>query len=519
MGQDYNLIAAYKNWVLSKQPFNSNFKTLSDCYEETKIPLHEGMLGYAEFQKPQTAKRPDRKELFLQKYKNGTAFDVKVKNQTKKVVFVVDPNVIKAIESLPVGFLTTADPNYKKAKKNYDTIRLTDKSKAEYSLNNLIKTPEFAGQGSGGGGTNTRINEASVCLWAAVYQFKRNASPQTVTKFANHSSVTQHCKVDIDIPTLINQTDKNWLVHYESTAKYLVENILPNSQSEYTFHRNSEFVKQSIYGKFSQLSKMTGGFNDSNKWNPADIWAISADYGESKFNADIQNIQTLQSYNALLVKLYKTKQLIGISLKKTAGGLVSAKEFNLSGSKQFTATVDKVTASGKTKGILAKDVYVTGQLIEQKNSTPYTLQFRSFTAWRDFQGEIKGTNANGGKVARSAINRILEKYKLELLPDYATVLSFIEKNPNKCLKNIYDMVKSLNIHQNLISWNTFANEYEVSKRNKSISEDFLFSKYFGAKLLTILTQTTDSIKNSIITDMFKYAYSSSDDSGPFVKLF
>lgn len=513
---DYRLKSIYENMLNNKAEIREA-KSLSLAGVYTKLIVEATKLSYSEFAKPQTSKRKDRKQIFLTKYENGEPFSVIKNNIQKEVIFSKDPQTIQAIKNLHVGDPDKTSAAYKNAKAIYDNIRLFDSAnnKDAYSLNDLIKTGEFSGQGSGAGADNTTLNEASVCLWAAVYQQIKNASYEIVKQNAN--KVTSFFNVDEDLNKMLSQTDNLWIEHYKNVAEYLFKHIL--SKDKYVFHRGSVLVK-AIYSKFAQLNKISEDpFANSNKWNPADIWAVNVNMDEGDFLAKLNSTKTIVELNDLLKMLFSNKQLIGISLKKTEK-TVHSQEYNTPVSNPTATFLTSNPGSG-TKGIFAKDVYIKGSYsFASSSNEDYVIQFRSFNPWSDFQGEIKGKTANLGKVAHGVLNRILRKNGVEELPglNHIRNIATNKSSNSSLLKEMYDIFLSLHgvLPQDVKS----VDDYIAKAQNSSVvSEDYVFSKYFGLKLLKILDLVDNDVKDKIMSNIIAYALSSTQTSGPFVKIY
>jgi hypothetical protein len=493
-----------------------NFKE----YYNTSLLQEAAKLTYAEFAKPKTGKRPDRKAIFLDKYENGQPFKVSKGGETKEVVFAIKPGIIKKIKSISIGNPDKKSEEFKRSKQLYDSIVLNDATNLddEYSLNDLLKVKEFTGQGSGAGAANTKLNEASVCLWAAVYQEAREASSDVVSRLAKNSKVSNYYDVDEDVDKMIEQTDKAWLKHYTNVAEHLFNEVLDNKK--YIFHRGSAVVRE-LYNKFNQLNRLLPEpFANANKWNPADIWAMSEELSESEFLGRIKAAPNLMGLNNILVELYKSKDFVGVSLKKTER-TVHSTEYNIDLVKPQATLLSIVPGAGR-KGIFAKDVYVKGAYSQQagKGEEPYVIQFRSFNPWSDFQGEIKGKAAALGKVAHGVLNRILSKNGVETLPDlqYVRNLAADNKKNIDLLKEIFNGFVSLGGPlQDVKNVQEFIESVQSPDKN-IVSEDYVFSKYFGIRFLQTLSSQNEKTKNKIMTDIIGYALSSSDSSGPFVKV-
>ena len=85
-----------------------------------------------------------------------------------------------------------------------------------------------------------------------------------------------------------------------------------------TFHRGDKVMKQ-IYLKKDEALKNSKNSSftklSDDKWNPGDIWAVA--------NQSVINqlpTGSIQELNTALVKLFKQRKLIGISLKKIVNG-------------------------------------------------------------------------------------------------------------------------------------------------------------------------------------------------------
>jgi len=141
--------------------------------------------------------------------------------------------------------------------------------------------------------------------------------------------------------------DGEWVVNFYKQQKILLKKIgkpnftefcrdggpspqyiLPGSKSGVTF---MDWVTDLVKEEFN--------IGNKDNWNPADIWLIQ---DEKKWRKKIQesfnqkknpaaSIESeLSKFNAIFRSLFRTKQIIGISLKKI-GGTASWKEVNVSG--------------------------------------------------------------------------------------------------------------------------------------------------------------------------------------------
>jgi hypothetical protein len=99
--------------------------------------------------------------------------------------------------------------------------------------------------------------------------------------------------------------------------------------------RISEFTREG--GFMDYITKAAGklGVTKKDNWNPADIWGTRGSDKEVTEKIDFaiegdgKATQTIQQLNSLLRGMYKSKELMGISLKKTSGAEALWEEYNI----------------------------------------------------------------------------------------------------------------------------------------------------------------------------------------------
>jgi hypothetical protein len=197
-------------------------------------------------------------------------------------------------------------------------------------------------------------------------------------------------------------------------------------------------------------------------------------------------------------------QIIGISLKKIGGAAKISK-------KNFPSDSSEIKAKfyGITSNIDSIDGYIQwGPLNNQK------IQFRSFggeTSLTGWQGEIKGSSANQGKISLGPINFILRRYSLPEIPSSLESSSLATKNTIEHCMNISQLM-SLN---GIIKPQQIADtaSFIQSKSNK-----YRYSKYLVMKLFEIINKLPIEIKNNVVQDFYLYASSQANYSAPYYKL-
>lgn len=443
-------------------------------------------LSASDFFKEPTGSRPDRKMLVLKKYKDGDAFEMK---DGTHVVFKFEKPVYDKIAGLIPG-----------DNSGYNSIVLKDNKNKSYKLNGIAKNKEFGGGGgSGAGAENTKMNESSVCLWCAVYQKYGSSDLNTVVR--HYQDVKNIYVVDETDKNMISQTDQAWLNHYERSAKFLVDGLFKSN--EYIFHRGSELV-DAINKKFSEVNKkMEVPFANINKWSPADIWVI-----KKNFKLDLSNVNNIDDLNRYLTNELKSRNLIGISLKKTMNSIHQT-NYNVGESRPpMNWNGYRIKSNKKDSTIFSsKDVYILGS-----GEDDIEMQVRSFDDLSGYQGELIGKNAKYGKIAHGPINLILKDLNLSTLPNQQEIVTKARMKDKNLIKDLYSMFSKY------AEPGVTEDNFITTVSSPEIKADWLFSKYLGVKLIDTLLSSTSTKRNDFVQGALGYALSNTKNSAPFIKI-
>lgn len=411
-----------------------------------------------------------RLELFIRKFKNGEPLTLTNK---KSVVLSYDSAIEDQLRN----------------KDNPAKIKLLGQDGQFYTLGKFAKTEEFGGGGgsrAGGAGSKiTKITESAQCLYCQARWMGK-------TEYDDKSLSTAYslCDVDESLTNIIEKLPTTWRDSCILGAEKLYS-LFGNKQ--YEFHRGSKWV-QSLENTFKKLNKANKSFANLNKWSPADIYMISPVGKNIKFSS----AQNLVELNDILKNALKNKDIIGVSLKMLKNNAkVSYQNFD---SKKPDAKYDSYS-TGKRGFFKSKDILLYFSINGK-------IQFRTFPT--TFQGEIKGRNANQGKVSYGPINNILKRLKLPSLSDTRKLKSLLDKTDDSVMKIFYERYCRYSIDSSNISYNGF-----VEQCNKN-GDAWSFSKFIGCELLDILIK--NKAEDKFISACIQYASSNSELSGPFIKL-
>jgi len=162
-----------------------------------------------------------------------------------------------------------------------------------------------------------------------------------------------------------DEVDKKWLENFYQQQKELIRKIGRPNFTLFTRDGKSseaaEFAWQKENGEtfmewVSKLVNKEFAIGTKDNWNPADIWLIQNEkhwkdeiekiWGKRKTVSKLPVEAELARFNSIFRALFRSRQIVGISLKKVSGG-ATWKEVNVSGKffKNLKATKMKLTSA------------------------------------------------------------------------------------------------------------------------------------------------------------------------------
>lgn len=363
---------------------------------------------------------------------------------------------------------------------------------------------------SGAGAELTKIAESAQCVVNAArfyVNYQRDIKPEHLSEKILKSALRY---VDVDDKNIVNniikKLDASWHVSLCLTANKLYSVYGNTKSKKYVFHRGSSWVSK-FENAYKKWNTQAGGlFSNLNKYTPADIWIVSNSYK----NYDFSKLSNFEEANKFLIQAIKDKEIVGVSLKKTSTAQLT--KYNQPGSSkhEFTYT-NSILTSGDF--FASKDVYV----VYDKGR----IQFRSFssrpTGW---QGEIKGSEANLGKVSGGPLNKII----VETFPrKNANIISISDSDAIAQMvsdpKNLSEQfINDFYYYYKGLASGTKLSKAEIAAGLRKKEPTWIYSKYLGMELLTLFQDLSTTERNKLISSILLYAMSSSADSAPFIKI-
>ena len=372
----------------------------------------------------------------------------------------------------------------------------------ELKLGDLFKSSDFGGgKGSGGGAEETERNESAQCLYAALifYVYKKQTKTNKVVSKKDFTTAFRYCDVSAKFESLID-LPKDW---HESSILGANE-LLKRYKGKYEFHRGSSTV-DIIEGAFKRINQKEKAFGNLNKWSPADMYMFT-NKGKQMVRTEIAQASTLQKLNSLMLKYYKSKDIVGVSLKKLQGS-VKASENNVDNDKNMVKYKGtQIVAPNKKDLFDSMDIYL--------DHDKGRIQFRSFggTSLTGWQGEGKGTSANQGKVSLGPLNYILQSNGIKPIPESQVSAKNAMNPSNTYFAEFYQSAKKLKVKGLPPNQKTF------EARWKTMPKPWCYSKYLGIMLALRFNDMSLSKRHSVLTDIYLYAASKASFSGVYLKL-
>lgn len=356
------------------------------------------------------------------------------------------------------------------------------------------------GGGSGAGAAETKKTESGQAVYAAVaFKLGREITSADITE-KNVDAAKDLFDVDETIENIFKMDD-SWIASSIKGANELWHKFSHLKSKGIKFHRGSSEVKY-IEKAFTRVKKAEGVRIDINKWSPADIYITTKGYQHKCLDEEM----TLQGLNQCMMHRLVGDLMFGVSLKKITNDAKLSK-INVDPKVANDNEFDKFYR----KGVNAADIYM-------KFKKGVEIQFRGFDgpkALTGWQGEVKGSGANQGKVGQGSLNLILKLHKIEQLPNVRNIVQ--QKNGTYKImeEGIKQLIKDVSPGFNEKKYTDLI----VSKTEAGEIDGFMYAMGCCYYLNKIVGGISDTKKqNQVCEDIILYASSQSVVSAPYYKL-
>lgn len=482
--------------------------------------LSEGnVLTPSELKKPNSKTKQPRYEILADAIESET--ELMMADKSTIVPDSQSPENQQAIEMLRSGDFSQID--------QVKTIKAKDGK--FYPINKMLKTPMFGGQAgtkkgektaqSGAGSDQTALQEDSAAVACAIAATKGGSiTPEDITAQNIQQVLSKRARIASSIDDILSfLQNKQWMNTTIQTANLILGRF--NNTTHSIFHRDTQYVNQ-ILNFFKTANKNSGGyFSSKDKWNPADIWAVSA----NSPLPTLEEASDLQRLNQWMQQMFDNEELIGISLKKTGKqAVLDVMNYNY-GAQQFVKkNIEQLITNSKNGLFSSQDTYIRfsesvdpfpalKDLLTEKKTKD--MQFRSFGG--NIQGEVKGKTASHGKIGHGPINKILNDLGLRTLTPMKNIVKALEANKApEVLQKIVDMADTTlrntgsSLNQDQID------DFSMIADNQT--HQWIASKYQAVELLLIISEADKATQQDFITEVTNYAGSASKYACVYVKI-
>ena len=210
--------------------------------------------------------------------------------------------------------------------------------------------------------------------------------------------------------------DEDWLDVFFKQHKVILEKFGDTKINK--FDHTGGFMSE-----ITDIVNQNFGIKKKDNWNPADIWGVRGDSNSviAKVQETVsgsKDSQTIQQLNSLLRGMYKSKELVGVSLKKTSGKQAKWEEYNIEALTLSEVNdykynkIDIIINFKATSQTQALDTAI--QLRQSGGGSEYNFQITSNDTSKGSQNlkfeskPIGSAKARGGKAQITAVEALLD---------------------------------------------------------------------------------------------------------------
>ena len=316
-----------------------------------------------------------------------------------------------------------------------------------------------------------------------------------LVKFGNQSLFSKY-----DANTLYEKASKGWIKSSITIAKTMLPYV---KGKNYQVHQrsNSKFIS-SISSTAQRLVKEAGVNARLDKWNPSDIWLVSPNLANTNFS----QFKTINELNNWMLDTYKTKKLIGISLK-AVGNTAKVQEFNVEARAPRNIQYESYNL-GKTGFVSAMDMTI---FFDQG-----AMNIRAFGRPQNVSGDIVGRKARGGKIGAGQLFSVIRKYNSDFsTPSDKQIASQFAKDPSVITSKLYQKMRLLVPDE---ARKMSPSEFHDAVIKKDNALTYVISKTQVSDIAIAINGMSQANRNSMLEEMFDYAASSLSISSVFLKV-
>lgn len=321
--------------------------------------------------------------------------------------------------------------------------------------------------------------------------------PRTQFSMSDLQAAQKNVQAKFSIDDLYEIAGKGWLESSRLAANATYDFL--GRQNFVVCQRSKSKFVDNISKVATKLIRESGKPMGIDKWNPADIWLVK----KSFLNHNFKQYTSILDLNEFLYKAYKSKDIVGVSLKATKKK-AGVQIFN-DGIKQEYKYEGYKIGSSFVKA-MGNEIFFTGGKIT----------FRLFGKPADVIGEINGKLAQGGKIGGGPLFRIMTEYDTKFsVPKWKSIMAMYENRPEFVVSHLYKLMKELAPDE---ARNISEDEYAKAIAIKPNTETYVISKWHASEVVKSFESMKPEVRNDCIKEILGYASSSTEISSIFIKV-
>ena len=236
--------------------------------------------------------------------------------------------------------------------------------------------------------------------------------------YANVQDFKSDQKMVDGLKKIYPDVDDDWFGVFYKQHKVILDKFAGSQITKFDHSGKGSFMN-----KITEIINKNFGIAKKDNWNPADIWGVRGSSKDVIIKVEeavygSRDSQTIQQLNSLMRGMYKSKELVGISLKKTSGKEAKWEEYNIEAltlNEINDYKYNEINIIYNLKATAATQALDTAvQLRQSGGGAEYNFQITSNDTSKGSQNlkfeskPIGSAKARGGKAQIKAVEALLD---------------------------------------------------------------------------------------------------------------
>ena len=311
----------------------------------------------------------------------------------------------------------------------------------------------------------------------------------------------------------------DWLQTFFGQQKKMLEKF---SNAQFTeFNREGGFMQY-----ISDLVKTKYGISKKDTWNPADIWCIkNQDKVIKTFKENVEGSklsQTIEELNAIQREMFKSKQVVGISLKKLSGQIAKYEEYNLDEASLYPDFNFKLLTSAIDLRFDKKFGTQDARIVVVGEGVAYNFQIKGNDTAKisNLKWEPTASGSTAARVGKAPVEMVAA-LMIDNKMDFVNDNKLFPQNANqfKEKENLYEQMfhrVSKKAETKITSSIDFIKNIKIGY---NVEAPIAVSKLMQLKFLDELFKLNEKKRKEFVTDLVFLASKVGEKFGPFGKIY